>query len=201
MGGRVVAALRGWLVAKRDDLASLLWIAANLRQVGHCLQLLFDTRFHGGSMVCVPPQAPLICTLVQLDGDFVTFVDPRTFTEARSPEALSALIAQHAEALRTHLPAPDPAFGAHVAGCVRALRDVALAGWVALEALGAVTLQASWHALTGDLNALSMAALRAAWPALQPVLLWQAVAIGIPALLHFGAPRLLRALLRRGRLH
>lgn len=192
-----VAALYRWLGARRDDMASLLWIVANLGQVVHSLQVLIDMRRHGGSLVCVPPQAPLIRTLVQLDGDFTTFVDPRIFAEGRSAAARSALIVQHAEALRRHLPAMTETFGVRVAGCVRAVRDIALTGWVVLEALAISGQSGDWRRLAG-LQAAGWDALGAVWPVLWPMLLGQAVAIGVPALLVFAAPRLLRFALHRG---
>jgi hypothetical protein len=178
----------------RDDLAALLWIAANLSQVVQCLRMLVEMHRCGGSLVCVPPQASLISTLAQFDGDFVTFVDPRTFTEGYSPDALPDLIAQHAEALQMHLAVMSETFATRIAGCARALRDIAVVGWIALEALGGSAQRGDWHLLAGNLAGLG-------WATLQPLLLWQTVAIGVPVLLHFGVPRLLRTVLRRGWLH
>ena len=170
--------MAGRLQAVRDDLAALVWVAANLRGVLHSLRVLSDMGIHGGSTIAVPPDDPRIVTLVQLDGDFVTFVDPRTFTEGRSPDALSALIAQHRSALQAHLPAMNKDFGARIAGSARGARDLAVTGWAGLAALGGATQAIGW-----------------------PFLLWQGLAFGLPALLHFGAPRLLRRALRRGWLH
>ena len=198
---RMLAALRRWLGTKRGNFAALLWIAANLRHTGRCLQVMFELRFHGGSLVCIPPQDPLIRTLIQPDGDFVIMVHPRTFAEGRTPEALLALAAQHADALRARLPALDPAFGSNVAASMRALRDAAFALWLGLEALGVAASPAVLHPFAGGWPAVGTAALQAAWPVLRPFLLWQVVAIGVPALLHYATPRVIRAALRRGWLH
>ncbi len=176
------SATAGWWRGRRDDLGSVLWAAANARDVLHWAQVLFDMRVHGGTVVTVPQEQPLIRTLVQLDGDFVTFVDDLVFQEGRSPEDRSALIAQHQQALQTRLPALAPAFSEHLAGCVRMLRYAWLPGVAGLDTLGGATLPSVLHAL-------------------QPFLLLQAASVGIPLALHFGAPRLLRLALRRGWLH
>jgi len=176
------SATAGWWRTRRDDLGSVLWVAANVRNAAHWAQVLFDMRVNGGTVIKVPQQQPLIRTLVQLDGDFVTFVDDRVFQEGRSPEDLSALIAQHQQALQTRLPALDPAFSEHLAGCVRMLRYAWLPGVAGLDTLGGATLPSVLQAL-------------------QPFLLLQAASVGIPLALHYGAPRLLRLALRRGWLH
>jgi len=175
MSGRAAA----WWRALCNDLRSAGWVAANARQVLHSAQVLFDMQVHGGTVIEVPEQRPVIRTLVQLDGDFVTFVDDRLFREGRSPDELAALITQHQQALRARLPALDPAFTDHLRGCVRLLRWAWLPGSLSLEGLGGATLPAVWHAV-------------------QPFLLLQAVSVGIPSALHFGAPRLLRLAFRRG---
>ncbi len=167
----------GWARAYRKDLRSFLWIAGNARNVLRSAQLLFDMSIHGGTVVEVPKQQPRIRTLIQLDGDYVTFVDENLFREGRSPEELSALIAQHQQTLQAHLPTLDPAFPDHLFGCVRVLRTAWIPG--SLLMFGGVT-----QPLIGL--------------TLQPSLLWHVFSPGIPLALHFGAPRLLRIALRRG---
>lgn len=167
----------GWARAYRKDLRSLLWIAGNTRNVLRSAQLLFDMSVHGGTVVEVPKQQPRIRTLIQLDGDYVTFVDGKLFTEGRSPDELSALIVQHQQALQAHLPMLDPAFPDHLFGCVRVLRTAWIPG--SLLMFGGVTYPV--FGLT-----------------LQPSMVWHLLSPGIPGVLHFGAPRLLRLALRRG---
>jgi hypothetical protein len=59
-----------------------------------------------------------------------------------------------------------------------------------MEAWGSSTQGDDWHALLGNFAGV-------AWATLRPLLLWQAVAIGIPALLHFATPLLLRLAIHR----
>ena len=97
MSGRAAA----WWGALRNDLRSAGWVAANARGVLHCAQVLFDMQVHGGTVIEVPEQQPVIRTLVHLDGDFVTFVDDRLFREGRSRTARRADRATPAGVART----------------------------------------------------------------------------------------------------
>lgn len=182
MTGRAASAVAGAWSAIKADLRATLWLAANARRVAATLQAMFEMQLSGGTVVRVPASDPMIHTLIQLDGDIVTSVNPGVF-EGRSHDELMLLIEQHEAALKARLPSIGPSFAESLAGSLRLLRLMSLAAPVVTA--GAAGAQA--------LEMQLLEALR--W--LAP---WLAMSC-IPLAIRLAAPPLLRMALRRGTLH
>lgn len=120
MVGRVATAAIGVWSATWADLSAALWVAANARKVVASLRTMFEMQLDGGTVVSVPANDPVICTLIQLDGDVVTLVMPGIL-KGRSGDELDRLIEQHQAALEARLPVLRPGYAESLVGFVRSL--------------------------------------------------------------------------------
>lgn len=135
----------------RSDLAAASWVLANRAKVIRILDTLFELRRGGGTVVQVPEAKPIIRTLIQPDGDLVTFVDPILFDPSRDPAERRALLAAHEAALAARLPFLEEDFTDRLLRCLRAVRGLGYAG---AASIGGV----SWAALSRELTVLSVMA-------------------------------------------
>ena len=186
-----LAAVWRWVLAHCRGCASLAWLITNRAGVARSLHTLGEMLRDGGIIVAVPPDRPAIRTLMQMDGDYVTYVDQRLLERYPTPQARAALLDEYRAALGANLPLAGT-LSEHGAGAARVLRVAPVALWLALEAIGAFvampdSVAGGWVAAIGAV----------VWPTVRSFLLWQVPALGIPLLLRLGGPCLLRSALQR----
>lgn len=186
MAGRAATAVAGAWSAIKADLRDAFWVAANAWQIAATLQAMFEMQIRGGTVVRVPASDPMICTLIQLDGDMVTSVKPGVF-ESHSRDELDRLIEQHQAALEARLPNLGPGFAESLAGFLRSLR---LIGWLAPLVTFIINVAAAGAQL---LRAQLLEALWSLWPFF--LMSFASLAIRL------AAPPLLRKALSHGMLH
>lgn len=162
-----------------EDLGSAFWLAGNGRAVSTLFGSLATTLKQGGLIVQVPPDAPMITTVIQLDGDITVMVDRALFREAPTPETLERLLAQHKAALVARLP----------------LLDAELTEKMPRSVLGLTRTGWRLSILSGSSGVVA-----AVFDPSLASLLWQTVyllPVAVTAALRFAVPRLLRRTLRQ----
>ena len=159
-----------------SDLAAPLRLAAHPSRTRDDLHAFGTALREGAVRICTPSAAePLLVSIVQLDGDILTQVDPVLFARLPTAVARNTLAAQHLAAVEVT-----------ISGLVllpRALRaapKLLIAVFLAAQAAVAWRHGFYWNRQLADLTALA----------------WQQALAFVPLLLRLALPRLLRVALR-----
>ena len=176
--------IRDSFAAIGAGIGSLIWFAGNRRQVAMSLRVLRELAIEGGTVILVPPDAPLIRTLVQLDGDVVTTVDARIWRE--TPERRAQLLEAHQAALAART-AFDPAMTDHAARLIGALFHMT---WPTAIGLTAGVAAGHWGLAGAAIVALLDGQVHVALTTAAPAIASQTLAIGTPVAARYGLPKL-----------
>jgi hypothetical protein len=102
----------------------------------------------GGITVCTPPDAPIISTTIQLDGDVINYIDPDQLSDAlaRGVDA-TAIVLQHQKAMTARI-APLADTAAWIIGLPWSIAGLVPAGlWLGAGLLRGFDLAGQWRAL------------------------------------------------------
>ncbi len=163
-------------MAMWSDLAVPLRLAVQPSRTLADLRAFVAALTEGAVRVCTPSAAePLVVSMLQLDGDILTRVDPVLFARVPTAAARSALAAQHLAAVEAAI-----AGLAQLPRALRATPPLLIALFLAAQAGLAWRKNFYQHELLADLASLA----------------WEQALAFAPLLLRLALPRLLRAGLR-----